>query len=258
MPFFKAIIDGWNVPPAVVCQLLRDTNKLDEFYEELKYKLRHTEDIDIIHILYLERFDGMADEHAARYFLGQHSRKISHNRRVQHSDEDDFIISTKLRSAPTILEDDEVKSMLVEKDYFDCEWNVNGKGMENHFQPITRDGNDLIYDGYTNLTWQREGSKEHIVLEDALQYIGKLNTDRFGGYIDWRFPTLEEAMSILKPVKNDRGLFIDPMFSPVQRYIWSEDKSNNRGNWGADFTSGSCGISSPGDKIGYLFARAVR
>ncbi len=165
---------------------------------------------------------------------------------------------SKLRSKPLLLNTSEVKEMLVDKGYFDSEWNKEASGFNNDFEEICREGDWLIFDRNTGLTWQKKGSDKHIVFEEAIAYTEMLNKDKYGGYRDWRLPTLEEAMTLMKSVKNNNGLYIDTAFSPTQRYIWSIDENPTTGHWGADFSAGYCGVSNPGGRIGHNFVRAVR
>jgi len=40
--------------------------------------------------------------------------------------------------------------------------------------------------------------------EKVQAYIAQLNRANFGGYSDWRLPTLEEAMCLMEPIKSER------------------------------------------------------
>ena len=51
------------------------------------------------------------------------------------------------------------------------------------------------------LMWQRGGSGTVVQggQQGAEQYVQSLNAKRYGGFDDWRLPTLEEAMSLMMP-----------------------------------------------------------
>jgi hypothetical protein len=74
------------------------------------------------------------------------------------------------------------------------------------------------------------------------EYIQALNRDKFAGFNNWRLPTLEEAMSLMKPKKMNADLYIDPVFDTRQWCIWTVDRSpvGSREAWLVYFSSGSC------------------
>jgi len=76
----------------------------------------------------------------------------------------------------------------------------------------------------------------------------------FAGF-DWRLPTLEEAMSLMKPVQNETGLFIDPLFDRTQEWIWTADKVSASRAWYVYFIIGHCSTLDI-DDLSYV--RAVR
>jgi hypothetical protein len=60
------------------------------------------------------------------------------------------------------------------------------------------------------------------LFEEALAYVGNLNEAAYGGYHDWRLPTLEEAMSLMESKHKD-FLLLDPLFEPRWCY-WTCDR----------------------------------
>ncbi len=146
--------------------------------------------------------------------------------------------------------------IIKEKDYYcgsNYIWsNPEGRGVKHKFK-LNKDGK-VVHDGATRLAWQQSGSG-HINYQKAQQYVRKLNENRFTGHSDWRLPTLEEAMSLMDPVKNEDGLYIDSVFEKAQRRIWTMDKKSALRAWGVDFGGGFC---HRGPVDGGYSVRAVR
>jgi hypothetical protein len=137
---------------------------------------------------------------------------------------------------------EDVQQMLKEKDFYDSRWNETGKGLRHEYEAIERQGQKLVIDHATGLMWQQSGSSNYLTYAEAEKYIRDLNNQRFGGYNDWRLPTLEEAMSLMEPKKHD-DLFLDPVFDHKQWWIWTADKSSASSAWCVYFGLGSCGRS---------------
>lgn len=145
-----------------------------------------------------------------------------------------------LRSQPVEnLSEEAVQKMLAELDFYDSRWNKMGKGFPNHFEK--QQNGQVVYDRASGLLWQQAGSSEYMDYEDAQKYIAKLNREKFAGHGDWRLPTLEEAMSLVKREHNKDGLYIDPVFAPEQRWIWTADEASASDAWVVHFGYGYCG-----------------
>lgn len=131
--------------------------------------------------------------------------------------------------------------------------NPTGTGIQNNSDKQSKKGGDVVIDHASGLMWQQSGSKGYMTYKEAEKYIQGINTEKFAGYDDWRLPTLEEAMSLMKPTRNKDGLYIDPSFDKKQRYIWTSDTYSTLSVWVVNFGRGSCG--NGGDNV---FVRAVR
>ncbi len=97
----------------------------------------------------------------------------------------------------------------------------------------------VVIDHATGLTWQQSGSAEYMSYQNAQEYIKQLNREQFGGYNDWRLPTVDELLSLVERNKENDDLYISPKFDKRQRYCWSSDKRSSSSAWLVNFSSGS-------------------
>ena len=95
----------------------------------------------------------------------------------------------------------------------------------------------MVIDHATGLIWHQPGSDEKLEWEEAKKWVRELNVRGHFGYNDWRLPTLEEAASLLESDKSN-GLYIDPVFSNYQEWVWTGDEYGSEGAWGVYFGSG--------------------
>jgi hypothetical protein len=88
--------------------------------------------------------------------------------------------------------------------------------------------------------WHQSGSDESMDWNNAKYWVSLLNSSGYAGYHDWRLPTVEEASSLLESSKlfGEDGLYIDPVFSNKQQWIWTGDRHGTEGAWGVIFYNG--------------------
>ena len=185
------------------------------------------------------------------------------------------IATVRLRSTPmTFHEPADVQRLLEHHGFYSSgslDWdNPEGTGIVHDYQ--LEDSGSVVVDHVTGLCWQRSGSHHPLELQaglgsspTAMGYLEELNQKGFGGYRDWRIPTLEEAMSVLEVRKaNHRycSLHIDTTFLEHQERIFTADTDDRGWRWYVDYKFGYCSIQ-PFDGVSYRaswcsWVRAVR
>jgi len=158
---------------------------------------------------------------------------------------------TKLRSSYKKLSLSQVHSMANVSIRKKHEWGFYGHSTINHnynLETIRGDkvvvGNatGVVVDNATGLMWHQSGSDKYMGWNAAKKWKRSLNSRGYAGYDDWRLPTLEEAASLLESNKRN-DLYIDPIFSSKQKWIWTgdkfEDEDGSEAAWRVYFSLGS-------------------
>jgi len=160
-----------------------------------------------------------------------------------------------LRSeALVIFLEDDIRAILESHGYYDAKFNKNGKGITHQYEAKTVQDAPVILDHLTGLMWMQGGSTKALNTKSAGKYICKLNEEAVGGFADWRFPTLEEAMSLMESKILNDDLYIDPLFDPKQQEIWTADRYDYDHRLSVNFKKGGCFTS----RAAYSYVRAVR
>jgi ssDNA-binding Zn-finger/Zn-ribbon topoisomerase 1 len=106
------------------------------------------------------------------------------------------------------------------------DWGFFGHSTINHDYNLKAVGGDkVVVDNTTGLMWHQSGSRKYMNYKKAMKWISKLNKSGYASYQDWRLPTIDEAASLLEPSRRN-GLYIDPVFSKKQKWIWTGDKTD--------------------------------
>jgi serine/threonine-protein kinase len=92
----------------------------------------------------------------------------------------------------------------------------------------------LLFDQHTGLHWQRQGSGYTLDWQQAHHYVDYLNEERFAERNDWRLPTTEELLTILRAPTVERDICLDPSFAPAIHWLWSADHCTRKQAWMAD------------------------
>lgn len=147
------------------------------------------------------------------------------------------------------------EELLKRMDYFHARLHWTGKGINHQYEIRGPAEMEVVVDHTTKLTWQISGSDIAMTFPNAVEYIASLNNEKFAGNTDWRLPTLEEALSLMEPRRYE-SLFINSIFNPMQRHIWTSDRLNASTIWIVTFYTGDCvnyGLANVGS-----YVRAVR
>ena len=93
----------------------------------------------------------------------------------------------------------------------------------------------VVTDHAHELMWQRSCSLEKMNRKDAVDYAGGL---KFENFSDWRLPTVDEAITILKGYGR-RGESLDDVFRNKNALrIWTLDRKDDKNSWYIDFLGG--------------------
>jgi hypothetical protein len=93
------------------------------------------------------------------------------------------------------------------------------------------DKGTTVLDAATGLQWQYGGSDFPLDWPSALAYIDDLNFRRLHGHCDWRLPTVEELLTLLRPPPSGTDYCLAPDFDPHHKRLWSSDRRSFTSAW---------------------------
>jgi hypothetical protein len=135
---------------------------------------------------------------------------------------------TKLRSSYKTLSVSQVQSMPNMSIRKKKKWGFFGQSTINHdYNLKTISGDKVVVDNATGLMWHQCGSAEYMDWNAAKKWVRNLNSRGHAGHHDWRLPTVDEAASLLESNKRN-DLYIDPIFSNKQGWIWTGDSGDSK------------------------------
>jgi len=146
---------------------------------------------------------------------------------------DDNAVCIKRRSVPIKCDPESAAAQL----NLDKLWRPNVYAT-NRFE--LRD-NSILEDLCTGLTWQQSGSNYPRPWQQAHEYIRQLNARQFGGRRNWRLPTADELITLLKPSPQGSAWCMPPIFDATQRWIWSADRRSFQAAYYVDVQLGFLG-----------------
>ncbi len=148
--------------------------------------------------------------------------------------------AVRLRSAPARITPDAAKASIVSNDFFDARFNAAGGGTAKSLQATVVGGDVVVTDPAVGLMWQSGGAPRPMVLADTRTAVERTNDRAYAGFSDWRLPTLEEAMSLMRPDKHD-GYHIDPAFEAgAAPFVWTADRPAADSGWVVYYYDGRC------------------
>lgn len=112
-------------------------------------------------------------------------------------------------------------------------------------------GYPIVIDTLSRLMWQQGGSPRELMVTEIEDYVNTINALEFGGYNDWRLPTLEEAMSTVSS-KKDGESYAERLLERTQTAIWTGDKLSTDTTWVLRYDKGRCNYGT------YRYSRYVR
>ncbi len=140
-----------------------------------------------------------------------------------------------LRHEARFFSEAEVAELIRRQNYYDSQLNPGGR-FENYL--VDNGDQTTLTDLVTGVMWQL-GGHDITSIKRYQAHVQELNRQRFAGYDDWRLPTLDEAMSLMEPVRNEKGLFLHPAFSREQPFIFVADERRPGGYWFVDYKQGA-------------------
>ena len=147
--------------------------------------------------------------------------------------------SKTLRSSYETLSVSQVQSMPNVSIRKKKRWGFYGHSTIKHdYNLKTVGGDKVVVDNATGLMWHQNGSNKYVKWNKAKEWVRSLNSRGYAGYNDWRLPTVDEAVSLLESSEKNGGLYIDPVFSNKQKWIWTGDKKGSVAAWYVSFYGG--------------------
>ncbi len=142
--------------------------------------------------------------------------------------------TVKLPDQSGILVDNDVDEVIKKWNFFDSQKNPTGRFLNGLVDP----GDELtVIDERTGLQWQ-VGGLDICSSRMMKKKVDKINEEKFAGFSDWRLPSLEEALSLMEPWANFKGVFLHPCFSIDQPFVFVDAQRKPGGYWFVDYKQG--------------------
>lgn len=226
-------------------------NKKEERIDDHVYKLDRIKNTIVAHQKYLEQFPS-----------GHHIKEVTTNLgKLEEAERRKRKLW--LRDEYKELDDIDVRSMIEKQNFFESKLNKSGAS-KGYYVKVKKKKASVVIDFTTGLMWYDGKTSKKMNFSKAKEWVKELNHQNYGGYNDWRFPSLEEAASLLSNKKNQRGLYLDPIFLGRQAKIWTRDFGSKKviflGEtilWVVSFDSGRLELSSTKNELQVLPVRSL-
>jgi hypothetical protein len=141
---------------------------------------------------------------------------------------------------PGTILDEDLDGVIQKWNFYDSLRNPDG----NFINGLVDCGDGLtVIDERTGLQWQ-SGGLDICSYRRMSKEIEEIRHNGFAGFTDWRMPTMEEAMSLLEPLVNFKGVHLHPCFSSAQPFIFVAAQRKPGGYWFVDYKQGRAFWSS--------------
>lgn len=141
----------------------------------------------------------------------------------------------------------DIKEMIATYNFFENSIN-NGGAFSGRCTNRVKNDDPVVICYTTGLVWydgQIPGSSN---FQEAGKWLDNLNLTGYGGYFDWRFPTLAEAASLLRKRMSNKGFHSDAVFYGNPRTIWTNDRFSEGEYWVVDLEAGAIKLSTGSGK----------
>ena len=91
--------------------------------------------------------------------------------------------------------------------------------------------NRTVVDRRAKLIWQADGSDFGLTWPEAHDYIKELNRKRYKSLDNWRLPTMDELLAIIKPPLSAGDDCLARAFGPWRQNLWSADTRSAMAAW---------------------------
>lgn len=237
-------------------ELLSLEKDIDNQLEEIEKNLKQIEKDDQTYVMATSK-NTIADyrRYLVEFPRGRHVQEITQklkelNKSIHKQPK------VRLRAEYKTLDKSNVESMIKQHDFFDNIMNEPGY-FESDYERLNIGNSGVVIDHRTGLMWYDGQSTGEMTFNDAEKWLKNLNKNDYAGYSDWRFPTLEEAASLLKSKENRKGMHIDPIFSGNSTKIWTNDRFRTNNLWIILFNAGIVEISYEDKQSQVLAVRSL-
>jgi serine/threonine-protein kinase len=135
-------------------------------------------------------------------------------------------------------------------------WHLDGLGRPKAYRrgPWQARTPETVVNLQTGLVWQTAGSPYPLSWPEAHEHIAHINQIRFAGMGNWRLPSVDELIDLLRPPAQGATLCVAPVFDSRQKWLWSGNRRSVMTVW---FVSLDLGYVAWQDKDCRCHVRAV-